>query len=131
MWTIFLEKEDQQISSIVTERKKLLYTYKNYIYRGKNWEYPVCSVDDGHYGHYHCTLCKGVHPKDWAYKIKPNQQYKCLESNGNSSREGRVLIKLFSSITLTRITDNNRRWRVAVIIIYRFYFNVKLHVLNR
>ncbi len=88
MWTTFLEEEEQQISNTVTEGKELSYTYKNYIYRDKNWEYPVCNANDDHCEHYHCTLCKRIHPKDRAYKIRLSQQYKYLELNDSNSKEG-------------------------------------------
>ncbi len=43
MWTTFSEEEEQEISTTVTEGKELSYTYKNYIYRGKNWECPYAA----------------------------------------------------------------------------------------
>ena len=73
IWTTFPEEEDQQISSIIIEKGKLPYTYKNYIYRDKNWKYSVYNADEGHCGHYYCILYKGIHFKDQAYKIKSSQ----------------------------------------------------------
>src|SRR6266498_4392890 len=70
------EEKDQEINSIETKEKKNPSIYKNYIYRGKNWEYPICSAED-HCGHYHCTRCQKIHPKDRLYKMRPNQQCKC------------------------------------------------------
>jgi len=72
MWTTFPEEDEQKISSTVTEGEKLPYTYKNYIYRGKNWECLICSAED-YCGHYHCTLCQGIHLKDRSYKMRPDQ----------------------------------------------------------
>ena len=56
MWTTFPEEEEQKISSTVTEGEELSYIYKNYIYKGRNWECPICSAED-YCRHYHCTLC--------------------------------------------------------------------------
>jgi len=70
------------------EGKELPYIYKNYIYQGKNWKCPVCNADNGYCEHYYCTLCKKVYSKDRGYKMRLNQQCKCLESSDNSSREG-------------------------------------------
>ncbi len=86
MWTTFPEEEEQKISSTVTEGEEFPCTYKNYIYRGKNWECLICNVKD-HYGHYHCTLCQEIYPKDRAYKMRLSQQCKCLESSGSNSKE--------------------------------------------
>jgi len=88
MWTIFFKEEEHQVSSTVTEGEELLYTYKNYIYRERNWKYPICSVED-HYEHYYCTLYQGIHPKDRAYKIRSGQQCKCLEPSDSNNREGK------------------------------------------
>ena len=49
------EREEQEVK-IKTERKETPSMYKNYIYRGKNWECPICSAED-HCGHYYCTQC--------------------------------------------------------------------------
>ncbi len=57
------EGEEQKINRIETEGEETPSTYKNYIYRGKNWECPICSAED-HCGHYHCMRCQGIHPKD-------------------------------------------------------------------
>ena len=70
---IFLEEDNQQISSIVTEGEELLYTYKNYIYREKIWKYLIYNTDNDHCEHYHYTLYKGFYLKDCAYKIKLSQ----------------------------------------------------------
>ncbi len=88
MWTTFPEEEECQISSIVIEGEKLPCTYKNYIYRGRNWECLICSVKD-HCGHYHCTLCQEIHSKDRSYKMRSGRQCKCLESSGSNSGEGK------------------------------------------
>ncbi len=56
MWTTFPEEKEQKISSTITEGEELSCTYKNYIYREKNWKCPICSTED-HCGHYHYTLC--------------------------------------------------------------------------
>ncbi len=88
MWIIFSEKKNQQISSTVIEEEKFSCIYKNYIYKGKNWKCPVCNANDGHCEYYYCILYKRIHPKDRAYKMRSDQQCKCLEPNGNSSREG-------------------------------------------
>ena len=87
MWTTFPEEEEQKISSTVTEGEELPYTYKNYIYREKNWKCPICSTED-YCGHYHCILYQEIHPKDRAYKIRPGRQCKCLKPSGSNSREG-------------------------------------------
>ena len=50
----FPEREKQKIGSTETEEEKIPSTYKNYIYRGKNWECPICDTED-HCEHYHCT----------------------------------------------------------------------------
>ena len=57
------EGKEQKVKSMKIERKETPSMYKNYIYRGKNWECPICSVED-HCGHYHCTRCQEIHPKD-------------------------------------------------------------------
>ena len=80
------EGEEQEIK-IKTERKETPSTYKNYIYRGKNWECPICGAED-HCGHYHCTQCQGIHPKDRSYKMRPSRQCKCLKDGGSNSGEG-------------------------------------------
>ncbi len=36
IWTTFLEEEECQISSTITEEEELSCIYKNYIYQGKN-----------------------------------------------------------------------------------------------
>ena len=79
------ERKEQEIK-IKTERKEIPSIYKNYIYRGKNWECPICSAED-HCGHYHCTRYQGIHLKDRSYKMRPGRQCKCLESSGSNSRE--------------------------------------------
>jgi len=88
MWITFPEEEDQQINSTVTEEKKLTCTYKNYIYQDKNWECSVCNANDDYYEYYHYILYKRIHPKNWAYKMRPNQQYKYLKFSSSNSREG-------------------------------------------
>ena len=88
MWTTFPEEEEQKISSTVTKGEELPSIYKNYIYREKNWKYPICSTED-HCGHYHCTLYQGIYPKDRAYKMKSDRQYKYLKSSDSNSREGK------------------------------------------
>ncbi len=89
MWTIFSEKEEQQINSTITKGKKLSCTYKNYIWRGKNWKCLIYNVDNSYYRYYHYILCKGIHPKDYTYKMRSSQQCKYLELNGSNSREGK------------------------------------------
>ncbi len=80
------EGEEQEVK-IKTERKETSSMYKNYIYRGKNWECPICSAED-HCGHYHCTQCQGIHSKDRSYKMRPSRQCKCLKNGGSNSEEG-------------------------------------------
>ncbi len=87
MWIIFSKKEEQQISSIVIKEEELSYTYKNYIWKGKNKKCLICNTDDSYCEHYHYTLCKRVHLKDHAYKMRSSQQCKCLEPNNSSKRE--------------------------------------------
>ena len=65
------EGEEPKVKSMEKERKETPRTYKNYIYRGKNWKCPICSAED-HCGHYHYTLCQGIHPKDRSYKMRPS-----------------------------------------------------------
>ncbi len=79
-----LEEEELKVDNVKTKEEHPS-TYKNYIYRGKNWECPICGAED-HCGHYHCTLCQGIHPKDRSYRMRPSRQCKCLE-NGDSNRE--------------------------------------------
>ncbi len=55
MWTILSEGTEYQNSSTVIEGEELKCIYKNYIYRGKNWECLICNAED-YCGHYHCTL---------------------------------------------------------------------------
>ncbi len=55
-WTTFLEKAECQISNIITEEEELIYTYRNYIYRGKNWKCLICDAEN-HCEHYYCILC--------------------------------------------------------------------------
>ncbi len=81
------EGEEQKIKSMKLERKETSSIYKNYIYRGKNWECPICGAED-HCGHYHCTQCQGIHPKDRSYKMRSNRQCKCLEISSSNSGEG-------------------------------------------
>src|SRR6266540_3650279 len=81
------EEEEQKVKSIEIESKETPSTYKNYIYRGKNWECPICSAED-HCGHYHCTRYQGIHPKDRSYKMRPSRQCKCLEARNSNSGEG-------------------------------------------
>ncbi len=57
------EEKERKVNSIETEGEETPSIYKNYIYRGKNWECLICSAED-HCGHYHYTQCQGVHPKD-------------------------------------------------------------------
>ncbi len=57
------EGKEQKVKSMEIERKETPSTYKNYIYRGKNWKYPICGAED-HCRHYHCTQCQGIHSKD-------------------------------------------------------------------
>ena len=57
------EGEEQKVKSMKIERKETPNTYKNYIYRGKNWKCPICSAED-HCGYYHCTRCQGIYPKN-------------------------------------------------------------------
>ena len=71
MWTTFPEEEERQISNTVTKGEELPYTYKNYIYWEKNWQCLICNAED-YCGHYHYILCKGIHPKDRSYKIRPS-----------------------------------------------------------
>ncbi len=80
------EGEEQEVK-IKTESKETPSMYKNYIYRGKNWECPICGAED-HCGHYHCTQCQGIHPKDRSFKMRPSRQCKCLEISGNNTEEG-------------------------------------------
>ncbi len=49
------EEEELKFDNVKTKEEHPS-TYKNYIYRGKNWEYPICSAED-HCEHYHCTQC--------------------------------------------------------------------------
>src|SRR6266542_5011807 len=79
------EGERQKDDSVETEGEETPSTYKNYIYRGKNWECPICGAED-HCGHYHYALCQGIHPKDRSYKMRPNRQCKCLKPSGSNSR---------------------------------------------
>ena len=48
------EGEEQKVKSMKIERKETPSMYKNYIYREKNWECPICDAED-HCEHYHCT----------------------------------------------------------------------------
>ena len=82
-----LKRKNKKISSTVTEGEELPCTYKNYIYKGKNWKCPICSAED-HCGHYHCTQCQEIHPKDRSYKMRPSRQCKCLKISGSNSGEG-------------------------------------------
>ena|SRR6266540_44345 len=82
-----LEKEEQKTGSTEIEGEETPSTYKNYIYRGKNWECPICGAED-HCEHYHCTRCQGIHPKDRSYKMRSSHQCKYLKTSGSNSREG-------------------------------------------
>ena len=73
MWITFLEKKEQKISNTVIEGEELPYTYKNYIYRGRNWKCSVYNADDEHYGYYYCTLYRGIYSKDWTYKMRSSR----------------------------------------------------------
>src|SRR6266540_1114525 len=81
------EEEEQEVENVKVEREETPSTYKNYIYKGKNWECPICSAED-HCGHYHCTRCQGIHPKDRSYKMRPSRQCKCLKNSSSNSGEG-------------------------------------------
>ena len=50
------EEEKQKVKSIEIESKETPNTYKNYIYRGKNWKCPICGAEN-HCGYYHCPRC--------------------------------------------------------------------------
>ncbi len=80
------EEEELKIDSIKTKEENPS-TYKNYIYREKNWECPICSAED-HCGHYHCTRCQGIYPKYRSYKMRPSRQCKCIKISGSNSEEG-------------------------------------------
>ncbi len=82
-----LEGKEQKVKNMKIERKETPSTYKNYIYRGKNWECLICGAED-HCEHYHCTRCQEIHPKDRSYKMRPSRQCKCLEVSGSNSGEG-------------------------------------------
>ncbi len=84
----FPEEKEQKIKSMKLEKKETSSTYKNYIYRGKNWKCPICSAED-HCGHYHCIQCQGIHPKDRSYKMRPSRQCKCMEISDSNSGEGK------------------------------------------
>jgi len=71
----------------VIEEKEFLCIYKNYIYRGKNWKYPICNADNSYCRYYYYTLCKEIYPKNQAYKIRLSQQCKCLEFSDSNSEE--------------------------------------------
>ena len=49
----YSEEEELKVDNVKTKEEHSS-TYKNYIYRGKNWEYPICSAED-HCEHYYCT----------------------------------------------------------------------------
>ncbi len=83
----FLKEKEQKNDSIETEEEETPSTYKHYIYRGKNWECPLCDAED-HCEHYHCTRYQGIHPKDRSYKMRLSRQCKCLEVRGSNSGEG-------------------------------------------
>ncbi len=80
------EKEELKFDNVKIKEEHPS-TYKNYIYRGKNWECPICGAED-HCGHYHCTQCQGIHPKDRSFKMRPSRQCKCLKISGSNSGEG-------------------------------------------
>ncbi len=82
-----LEKEEQIIDSMKIEGEETPSMYKNYIYREKNWECPICSAED-HCGHYYYIQYQGIHPKDRSYRMRPNHQCKCLKPSGSNSRKG-------------------------------------------
>ncbi len=45
-------------------------------------------MDNDHYEHYHCMLYWGLHPKDWAWKIRSDQRCECRESvRGDNGEE--------------------------------------------
>src|SRR6266540_5715454 len=78
----FPEEEELKVNNIKTEEENLS-TYKNYIYRGKNWKCPICSTED-HCGHYHCIRCQGIHPKNRSYKMRLSRQCKCMKIGGSN-----------------------------------------------
>jgi len=61
--TTWANEEEKSLEPIINN-ETVPYSYVNYIYRGKNWECPVCEADDGYCEHYHCMMCKGLHLKD-------------------------------------------------------------------
>ncbi len=57
-------KDEKKDFEPVVNNETIPYSYVNYIYREKNWKYPVCGADDDYCGHTHCMLCKELHPKN-------------------------------------------------------------------
>ena len=80
------EKERRNFKPVINN-EMISYLYVNYIYQEKNWECPVCRADDGHCEHTHCMLCKELHLKDQAWKMRSSQRYKCRESIGDNEEK--------------------------------------------
>ena len=85
--TTWADEEEKSFEPIINN-ETIPYAYVNYIYRGKNWECPVCGADDGYCEYYHCMMCKGLHWKDWVWRMKPNQRCECRElTEGDNDEE--------------------------------------------
>ena len=84
--TTWADEEEKSLEPIINN-ETVPYSYVNYIYRGKNWECPVCEADDGYCEHYHCMMCKGLHVKDRAWRMKPSQRCECRELTGGDNDE--------------------------------------------
>ena len=57
------EEKEKDLKSVINN-KMIPYSYVNYIYQEKNWECPICEVDNDHCEHLHCMICQRLHPKD-------------------------------------------------------------------
>jgi len=58
-----IEDEEKDLEPVVNN-ETISYSYVNYFYWEKNWEYLVYGANDRHCGYTHCMMCKGLHPKN-------------------------------------------------------------------
>ena len=61
--TEWVKNEEKELKTVINN-ETISYLYVSYIYQGKNWECPVCKVDDDHCRHFHCMICQGLYSKD-------------------------------------------------------------------
>jgi len=66
---------------------KLYHTYMLTIFIKEKIGMLSIWADDGYCRHYYCMLCRGLYPKDWAWRMRPSQRCECRESVGSIYEE--------------------------------------------